>query len=48
MREHLFRGFHPDGNGTTEITLNGEKIKGDWLRAHTICIRKQAKVSLLV
>ncbi len=31
MREHLFRGFHPDGNGTTEITLNGEKIKGDWV-----------------
>ena len=31
MREHLFRGFHPDENGKTEITLNGEKIKGEWV-----------------
>lgn len=31
MREHLYRGFHPIKNGTTEITLNGAKIKGDWV-----------------
>lgn len=31
MREILFRGFHPDKNGQTEITLNGEKIKGEWI-----------------
>ncbi len=31
MREHLFRGFHPDDNGKTTITLNGEKIKGEWV-----------------
>lgn len=31
MREHLFKGFHPDANGTIEITLNGEKIKGEWV-----------------
>ena len=31
MREHLYRGFHPKTNGTTEITLNGEKIKGEWI-----------------
>lgn len=31
MREYLFRGFHPDKNGDTEITLNGEKFKGKWI-----------------
>ena len=31
MREILYRGFHPDKNGTTEITLNGGKIKGEWV-----------------
>lgn len=27
----LFRGFHLDNNGATTITLNGEKIKGEWV-----------------
>ena len=31
MRERLFKGFHPDENGKTEITLNGKKIKGEWV-----------------
>lgn len=31
MRKILFRGFNPDKNGKTEITLNGEKIKGEWV-----------------
>ena len=31
MREILFRGFHPNENGKTVITLNGEKIKGEWV-----------------
>lgn len=35
-REHLFRGFHPDENGTTIITLNGEKIKGEWIKGDLI------------
>lgn len=42
MREILFRGFHPDENGIMEITLNGEKIKGEWVEGdfshpHNIC-----------
>ncbi len=32
MREHLFKSFHPDKRGTTEIILNGEKIKGEWVK----------------
>lgn len=31
MNKILFRGFHPDNNGATTITLNGEKIKGEWV-----------------
>lgn len=31
MRERLFKGFHPDENGKAEITLNGKKIKGEWI-----------------
>lgn len=38
MREHLFRGFHPNKNGTTAITLNGKKIKGEWIVGD--CIHK--------
>ncbi len=30
-KRYLFRGFHPDENGKTTITLNGEKIRGEWL-----------------
>lgn len=30
MREILFRGFHPDENGSKTITLNGEQIRGEW------------------
>ena len=30
-REHLFRGFHSDENGTTTITLNEKQIKGEWI-----------------
>ena len=29
-KRYLFRGFHPDENGNTIITLDGEKIKGEW------------------
>lgn len=36
MREILFRGFHPDENGTTTITLNGKKIKGEWVFGYPI------------
>ena len=31
MREYIFRGFHPDENGSKTITLNGNKIKGEWV-----------------
>lgn len=31
MNKILFRGFHPDENGKTTITFNGEKIKGEWV-----------------
>lgn len=27
----LFRGFRPDENGKTVITVDGEKIRGEWL-----------------
>ncbi len=30
-RKILFRGFHPDENGNTTITFNGQKIRGDWI-----------------
>lgn len=36
MREILFRGFHPDENGNKTITLNGEKIKGEWVEGDLI------------
>lgn len=31
MREHIFKGFHPCDNGTHTITLDGKKIKGEWV-----------------
>lgn len=36
MREILFRGFHPDENGKVTITLNGEKIKGEWVYGYYV------------
>lgn len=38
MRKILFRGFHPDNNGTTTIMLNGEQYKGLWIKGN--CIHK--------
>lgn len=32
MNKILFRGFYPDENGITTITLNGKKIKGEWVQ----------------
>lgn len=32
--EYLFRGFHPDENGSKIITLNGKKIKGEWVEGY--------------
>lgn len=31
MRNYIFRGFHPDESGSKTITLNGKKIKGEWV-----------------
>lgn len=32
MKQVLFRGFHPDENGSKTITtINGVKIKGEWV-----------------
>lgn len=31
MREHLYKGFYIHKDGMTEITLNGEKLKGWWV-----------------
>lgn len=31
MRDYIFRGFHPDENGSKIITLNGKKIRGEWI-----------------
>lgn len=31
MREILFRGFHPDENGTEKVLVNGEWINGFWV-----------------
>lgn len=36
MREHLYKGFYPNKSGTTEITLNGVKIKGEWIEGDSI------------
>ena len=30
MREILFRGFHSDPNGRSQISLNGETVRGRW------------------
>lgn len=38
MNKILFRGFHPDNNGATTITLNGEKIKGRWVYGSLITL----------
>ncbi|MCX4361790.1 MAG: hypothetical protein OSJ74_00160 [Clostridia bacterium] len=38
MNKILFRGFHPDNNGATTITLNGEKIKGVWIYGSLITL----------
>lgn len=35
-REILFRGFHPDENGKTIITIDGNKIKGEWVEGDLI------------
>lgn len=29
--DYIFRGFHPDKNGTQIITLDGEDIRGEWV-----------------
>lgn len=31
MREYLYRGGHPCANGTKTITIDGKKIKGEWV-----------------
>lgn len=31
MREHLFRGFHPDKNGNVKIKFNGRNVTGKWV-----------------
>lgn len=31
MREILFRGFSSNEHGTKTITVNGEKVRGDWV-----------------
>ncbi len=31
MPDILFKGFHPDEKGKSEITLNGKKIKGEYV-----------------
>lgn len=36
MREILYRGFHPDENGTQTITLDGKKIKGKWVYGYYV------------
>ena len=30
----LFRGFRPDKNGETVITVKGEKIRGEWVKGY--------------
>ena len=30
-REILFRGFHPDQNGTQVVVVNGKEYKGKWI-----------------
>lgn len=29
-KQRLFRGFRPDKKGSVTITVNGEKIRGEW------------------
>ncbi len=32
--KNLFKGFAPNDNGQKEITVNGTKIKGDWVEGY--------------
>ena len=36
MREILFKGFHPDENGTEKVFVNGKWIKGYWIESNSI------------
>lgn len=42
MRERLFKGFHPDKDGKKEIVLNGEKIKGEWVKGYYVFLKKRS------
>ena len=44
MREHLYKGFHPDLKGVEEITLNGKKIKGIWVKGFLFKIQGECSV----
>lgn len=37
MREHFYRGFCKNENGSTAIYLNGEWIFGDWVEGYYTC-----------
>lgn len=36
MREIKCRGFHKDKNGSKEIIVNSEKVRGDWVYGYLI------------
>ncbi len=41
LERYLFRGFHSTDNGTQTITLDGKKIKGEWVYGSLIELGKK-------
>lgn len=46
-REILFRGFHPDENGKTIITIDGKKINGEWVISESVHFEDDGKCQFL-
>ena len=44
MRDMLFRGFYPDENRKTTITINGTKVKGLWVFGYYVFRRARSGV----
>ena len=47
LERYLFRGFHSTDNGTKTITLDGKKIKGEWVYGSLIELGKKSIFVLL-
>lgn len=41
-----FKGFHPDENGSSTIYVNGNYIKGDWIKSSNISLSSTSDICL--